>query len=87
MPRSNRRVVTDVAALVGADIEVRTLTGAVIRGRLLSASAEWLAVEKATTGRLTLVRVLAVASIQDERAPLLQNASAREAEAAVGAEV
>jgi hypothetical protein len=78
--QGRRPAVPGLNELIGADIEVRTLNGSSIRGTLLSASPDWLAVEKALGGRLTLVRVEAVASITDELAPGLRPAGRRHAE-------
>ena len=81
--RVKRRVGGGPAALLGLDVEARVAGGTVVRGRLLSAGADWLEIEKAT-GRAALVRTSAVTTLVDERAPLLTSAGSRDADAALG---
>lgn len=68
-----------LAALRGADVEVRTVGGAIVRGELVSSSSEWLQVER-HTGRVAFVRSATVSSITDERPPGLAPAVRRAAE-------
>ncbi len=83
--RGRRRArVLGLSELVGADVEVRTIAGASIRGQLVGVEGDWLAVEKAAGGRLAFLRVAAVASVQDERAPGLRAAGRQDAGDAVG---
>ncbi len=81
--KANHEIKGDaLASLRGADVEVRTVGGAIIRGELVSVGPEWLQVAR-HTGRLALVRCAAVNSVTDERAPGLQAAGARAAESAL----
>jgi hypothetical protein len=88
MPRGTpkTRNADDLGALLGRDVEARTLTGACVRGTLLASSPEWISIERSTTSRLALVRVAAVATIVDETPPLLKSAGARDADAALDRE-
>lgn len=81
--KANHEIKGDaLASLRGADVEVRTVGGAIIRGELVSVGPEWLQVAR-RTGRLALVRCAAVNSVTDERAPGLNMAGARAADAAL----
>ncbi len=74
-----------LASLRGADVEVRTVGGGVIRGSLVSTGPEWLQVER-HSGRLAVVRCSAINSVTDERAPGLREAGRRASEAALDRE-
>jgi hypothetical protein len=83
----NRAIKGDVLAhLRGADVEVRTIGGAIIRGELVSAGPEWVQVER-HSGRLAIIRTGAINSLTDERAPGLAAAGRRTAEEQADSEV
>ena len=85
MPRVTEKQLDPMAAMRGADVELRVVGGAVIRGTLRAADPTWLTIER-HTGRLALVRTAAVATVCDERPPGLREAGRRDAEAAYDAE-
>ncbi|TAM56794.1 MAG: hypothetical protein EPN53_01030 [Acidobacteria bacterium] len=78
-----QNAVVDVAGLLGADVELRCAGGQIFRGALKSVGRDYLALERATTGRTTLVTKANVVAIVDERAPGLALAGRRAAEAAL----
>ncbi|HPW56408.1 MAG TPA: hypothetical protein PLP31_11820 [Thermoanaerobaculaceae bacterium] len=53
----------DLAELVGADVEVRTVGGGAHRGEVVAVGPVWLALDRRTGGRL-LARLDAVTAIQ-----------------------
>lgn len=73
-----RQAVVDAVALVNRDVEVR-LGGQVFRGVLRAVGEDYLALERASDGRVVLLNKAMVSAIVDQCAPGLRTASRRDA--------
>ena len=71
LPSRGESIIGGLDALIGADIEARSIGGSVTRGRLLEAGERFLIVERATTGRHAFVALAHLVAVVDETPPAL----------------